>query len=117
MTPKPFVPLLTSMDDIIRRAREISSEGEPLKVAVAAAHDDAAVEAIVKSHAEGFGNMLLNGIPILVPHPHGHRCSECPYFSIMYNLPPSRSGGSVSTKTGSSDINLFLTQKLTPIFQ
>lgn len=61
MTPKPFVPLLTSMEDIIRRAREISSEGEPHKVAVAAAHDDAAIEAVVRSHSEGIATGVLFG--------------------------------------------------------
>ncbi len=61
MTQRPKIPLLTSMEDIIRRAREISSEGEPHKVAVAAAHDDAAVEAVVRSQAEGIAMGVLFG--------------------------------------------------------
>ncbi len=55
------LPLLLSLRDIIDRAREISSEGEPYKVAVAAAHDDAVIEAAVNSHKEGIAESLLIG--------------------------------------------------------
>ncbi len=61
MPSKASYPLLTNMDDIIRRAREISSEGMPHKVAVAAAHDDAAIEAVVRSHSEGIATGVLFG--------------------------------------------------------
>lgn len=61
MTPKPKVPLLTTMEDIISRARDISGNGEPLKVAVAAAHDDAAIEAVVRSQTEGIAKGILFG--------------------------------------------------------
>ena len=61
MTPKPAVPLLTSMDDIIRRAHDISTGGEPYIVAVAAAHDDAAIEAVVRAQEEGIAKGILFG--------------------------------------------------------
>ncbi len=61
MNYKEPLPLLRTMDDIIARARHISSQGEPHKVAVAAAHDDAAIEATVTAQKEGIARALLFG--------------------------------------------------------
>lgn len=58
---KEKIPLLQSMEDILNRAREISGTGEPYRVAVAAAHDDAVVEALVHSHDEGIAESVLFG--------------------------------------------------------
>jgi len=55
------IPLLLSIEDIMERAREISGSGEPYRVAVAAAHDDAVIEAIVNSQKEGIADGLLFG--------------------------------------------------------
>ncbi len=61
MTEKADIPTLKSMDDIHQRAREINSIGEPYRVAVAAAHDEAVMEAVVAAHREGIANGLLFG--------------------------------------------------------
>lgn len=61
MNQKDTIPLLSTMDAIISRARFISSQGEPHKVAVAAAHDDAAIEAAVTSQKEGIAQAVLFG--------------------------------------------------------
>ena len=49
------------MHDILNRAREISGSGEPYRVAVAAAHDEAVIEAVVHSHSEGIAESILFG--------------------------------------------------------
>jgi len=49
------------MDAIIARARWISNQDRPYRVAVAAAHDDAAVEAVVTSRKEGIAEATLFG--------------------------------------------------------
>lgn len=54
-------PRLGTMEAIIARARWISSQGEPHRVAVAAAHDDAAIEAVVTAHKEGLALPILFG--------------------------------------------------------
>lgn len=61
MARKSDFPLLQSMDDIIHRARALSAAGEPYRVAVAAAHDDAVIEAVVNSQKEGIAESLLFG--------------------------------------------------------
>lgn len=58
---KPDIQLLQSMDDIIRRAREISGEGKPYRVAVAAAHDEAVIDAVVSARDEGIAEAVLVG--------------------------------------------------------
>ncbi len=55
------VPHLTTMEAILERAREISQSDNPHRVAVAAAHDDAAIEAVVKSYQEGIAHAILIG--------------------------------------------------------
>ncbi len=58
---KEKIPLLKSMEEILNRAREISATGEPYRVAVAAAHDEAVIEAVVHSHDEGIAKSVLFG--------------------------------------------------------
>jgi phosphate butyryltransferase len=55
------LPLLQSMEDIIHRARDISSQGEPYRVAVAAAHDEAVIDAIISAKEEGVADAILIG--------------------------------------------------------
>lgn len=62
MSPKnQNIPLLRSMDDIIDRAREISSSGEPHRVAVAGAHDNEVIEAVISAQEEGIADAVLIG--------------------------------------------------------
>ncbi|MBM3325458.1 MAG: phosphate butyryltransferase [Calditrichaeota bacterium] len=61
MPKKISLPHLTTMEAILERAREISGSGEPHKVAVAAAHDDAAIEAAVKAQEAGIAQSMLFG--------------------------------------------------------
>lgn len=61
MTGKAEIPVLRSMEDILERAREINGMGEPYRVAVAAAHDEAVMEAVVAAHREGIANGVLFG--------------------------------------------------------
>jgi len=49
------------MDELIARAREINSTGTPHRVAVAAAHDDAVIDAILGARAEGIAEAVLIG--------------------------------------------------------
>jgi len=58
---KQDIPLLQSTDDIIQRAREVSGEGEPYRVAVAAAHDEAVINAIISAQDEGIAEAILVG--------------------------------------------------------
>jgi len=55
------VPLLKTIDDIIDRAREISYGSEPYCLAIAAAHDIAAVEAAILCQKEGIARCMLFG--------------------------------------------------------
>lgn len=55
------IPLLLTLNDIIERAKEINSAGEPYRVSVAAAHDEAVVEAIVNCRREGIAEGLMFG--------------------------------------------------------
>lgn len=52
---------ITTMEGLISRAWEISQDGPPRTVAVAAAHDEAAIHAIVEAHREGIAKGLLFG--------------------------------------------------------
>jgi len=61
MNYQELFPRLASMDAIIARARWISSQGEPRRVAVAAAHDDAAIESVVTAQREGIAQAILFG--------------------------------------------------------
>lgn len=54
-------PLLKTMDDIICRAREINDGGKPFKVVVAAAHDDAVIDAVIMAHKENIATAILYG--------------------------------------------------------
>ncbi|MBM3328985.1 MAG: phosphate butyryltransferase [Calditrichaeota bacterium] len=64
---RPPLPLLQTMPDIIARAREVSSlSARPCRVAVAAAHDDAAIEAVIAAHREGIADGLLFGDEIRI---------------------------------------------------
>src|SRR3990172_6322029 len=54
-------PLLRNMADIIARARELNSSEQPHRVAVAAAHDEAVIEAVVSARREGIADALLFG--------------------------------------------------------
>lgn len=58
---RPEPPLLKSIDEIIKRAIEISGAEEPSRVAVAAAHDHAVIEAIVRSQEAGIAEGILIG--------------------------------------------------------
>ena len=55
------IPLLLSMDDIIQRAREINGTDKPYRVAIAAAHDEAALDAAVSANDEGIAEAVLVG--------------------------------------------------------
>ena len=62
MSPKRLdLPLLRTMDEIIQRAREINGLGDPYRVAVAAAHDDAVIEAVILAQDEGIADSILVG--------------------------------------------------------
>ena len=49
------------MDELIARARQISSTGTPHRVAVAAAHDDAVIDAVIGARSEGIAEAVLIG--------------------------------------------------------
>jgi phosphotransacetylase len=71
------------MDDIVHRAREISNTGEPHRVAVAAAHDDAVVDAAISAHEEGVAESILvgNAVQIIgLLEERGRKASE---FTII----------------------------------
>lgn len=55
------LPLLQSMEDIIHRARDINNQGEPYRVAVAAAHDEAVIDAVISAKEEGIAEAVLVG--------------------------------------------------------
>lgn len=106
MTHRPTFPRLTTMDEVVARAREISSHGEPHRVAVAAAHDDAAIEAVVTAQREGIAQAVLFGdaarINLLI-EAHGGRPDE-------FNVIPTSGDDESADKTaetvggGSADI-------------
>jgi len=58
---KDLLPLLKTVDDIIKRAREISNEGEPYCVAIASAHDKAVIGAAILCKKESIAKCLLYG--------------------------------------------------------
>jgi len=60
-TKKNNLPQLKNMDDIIQRAREISGQEEPHRVAVAAAHDSAVIDAVIKAQDEKIADSILIG--------------------------------------------------------
>lgn len=62
MSPRDSdIPLLLSIEDILDRAREISGSEEPYRVAVAAAHDEAVIQAIIHAKEEGIADGILFG--------------------------------------------------------
>ena len=62
MSPRKIdLPLLQTMNDIIQRAKQISGDGNPYRVAVAAAHDDAVIDAIISVQDEGIAEGVLVG--------------------------------------------------------
>jgi len=63
MTTNKDIPLLRTIDEIIGRAREINSTNEPYRVAVAAAHDDAVIDAVISAQDEGIAEAILFGYP------------------------------------------------------
>ena len=60
-TKKSSLPLLKTTDDIIQRAKEISSQEKPHRVAVAAAHDSAVIDAVIKAQHEQIADAVLIG--------------------------------------------------------
>ncbi|MFN3821234.1 MAG: bifunctional enoyl-CoA hydratase/phosphate acetyltransferase [bacterium] len=61
MAQKSAIPLIKTMEELISQAQEISLTEPPRWVAVAAAHDEAAIQAIVEAHREGIAQGLLIG--------------------------------------------------------
>jgi len=73
------IPLLQSIDDIIHQAREINNQGEPYRVAVAAAHDEAVIDAVISAKEEGVAEAVLVGYAQKIHElleERGHKSSE-----------------------------------------
>ena len=55
------IPVIRTIDELISRAREISSQHSPQRVAVAAAHDDAVIDAVLGAREAGIAESILIG--------------------------------------------------------
>jgi len=96
------------MDDILNRAREIGGSGEPSRVAVAAAHDDAVIEAVVNSCREGIAVGILFGDAVRINEmieKHGGRPGD---FTVVDTASDEAAaeGAAAVTSQGQADVVL-----------
>ncbi|MDP8229207.1 MAG: bifunctional enoyl-CoA hydratase/phosphate acetyltransferase [Candidatus Electryoneaceae bacterium] len=108
MTPNQDIPTLRNLDDILRRAQEINSEGEPYRVAVAAAHDEAVIGAVVAAHNEGIAESVLFGdagrIRQMIEEA-GNRPEE---FRIIHAPDNDEAAAKVAASAGRGETSLIL---------
>lgn len=96
------------MEDIIRRAREISSSGHPHRVAVAAAHDDAVIDAVLAAGQERIAEAILFGNPKKIAQlleERGHRMSD---FAVVATETDDETGGKVAETVSNGRAEIIL---------
>jgi len=105
---KGDIPLLKSIDDIISRAREISNSGEPYCLAVAAAHDIAAIEAAVLCQSEGIARCMLFGNEKKIESLLNKQGANPSEFEIISTRSDKESADGVASAASSGKANVIL---------
>ena len=102
------VPLMLSLDDIQHRAREIGTIDEPYRVAVAAAHDEAVIDAIVHAHNEGIAQGLLIGNEAKIIELLEKNNANPKDYQIINTKNDDESGALAASMAGEGKANLIL---------
>jgi phosphate butyryltransferase len=96
------------MDDLINRAREISGQGKPLRVAVAAAQDDAVIDAVIGVQEEGIADTILvgdGGKIVELLESHGQKPGD---FVIVATASHDDTGAKVAELVSSGKADIIL---------
>ncbi|MBT3233324.1 MAG: phosphate butyryltransferase [Calditrichaeota bacterium] len=105
---KEKIPLLQSTAEIVARAREISDIDEPYYVAVAAAHDDAVIEAIVNSQKERIAHGILIGDSIKIKELIEQFGANPDEFKIVHSNSDEESGNIAARAASTGEANVIL---------
>ncbi len=102
------IPLMLTLEDIHQRARDISARGEPYRVAVAAAHDEAAIEAAIHAQNEGIAQGVLIGDAAKIKSMLEERGESPKNYTIHDTEDDEASGELAAEIAGAGKANLIL---------
>lgn len=105
---KDQFPPLSSIDGILNRAREINSAGKPFRVAVAAAHDEAVIEAVVAAYNEGLAESWLFGDASRIRSMIEAQGSHPDHFNIVDTADDEDSAVHVAAAAGQGEADIIL---------